>query len=86
MTAEGPCLIRRSGDDSARPVAANEDRLAAQVWMIELLDGREERVHIDMQNGARCIRHGDILRDRPVGRASGQILILMMNETCESAN
>src|SRR5581483_2140164 len=34
---------------------------ATNLWMIQLLDGREERVHVDVEDGAG-LGHGDIVR------------------------
>ena len=33
-------------------LAANQHRLATKLWLVELFDGREERIHIDMQDVA----------------------------------
>ena len=35
------------------PAAADDDRLAAQLRVVALLDGREERVQVDVQDGRR---------------------------------
>ena len=56
VTSEAPRLVRRRCDHAARAVAADQDRLPAQLGTVALLDGREERVHVDMQDAA-SIRH-----------------------------
>ena len=51
------CLVRRRSHDAARPAAADEHRLAAQRRVVELLDRREERVHVDVQDRTKHERH-----------------------------
>src|SRR6185503_4418159 len=45
-------VARRRNDAALRRIAADRDRLAAQRWIIALLDGRVERVHVDMKNSS----------------------------------
>ena len=51
--AEAARLVRGGADDTAivRPAAADDDGPAAQLGSVALLDGREERVEIDVQDG-----------------------------------
>ena len=51
--AEFPRLVAGGGDDAAFAGAADGDRLAAQVRIVALLDGRIERIHVDMDDLAR---------------------------------
>ena len=44
------CLVRRRGDHPAPADAADHDRLAAQRRLVALLDGREERVEVEVQH------------------------------------
>jgi hypothetical protein len=44
VTAEGSGFIRSGSDDTAGAVMPNQDWLAAQFWMVQLLVGGEERV------------------------------------------
>ena len=51
--AELPRLVGGGGDDAALrrvAVAADHDRLAAQLGVAQLLDGREELVHVHVQH------------------------------------
>ena len=49
-----PCLVGGRGDDSAtvggRP---DHNRPSAQCWIVPLLDGRIERIHVYMNDAAR---------------------------------
>ena len=55
MDAKSPRLIGAGGDDAALVGAGADDNgLAAPLGMVQELDGREERVHIDMEDR----RHG----------------------------
>ena len=74
--AEDPRLVGRGADDAAivGPAAADDDRLAAQLGPVALLDGREERVEIDVEDRPeRRDRHPPIIappsRFRPDVRA-----------------
>ena len=51
--AELSGLVRSSTDHRAVPAPGNDDRLAAQLWIVPLLDRRVEGVHVDMHNFAR---------------------------------
>src|SRR5690606_18967357 len=53
MHAELPDFVARSRDHAARTRAADDERLATQAWVIKCLDGRVERVHVDVKNRAR---------------------------------
>ena len=48
-----PRLVARGGDHAARSGAADEQRLAAKLRVVELFDGREERVHVGVEDDAR---------------------------------
>ena len=50
---ERPGLVARGGHHPARSHAPYQQRLAAQLRPVELLDRREEGVHVGMQNDAR---------------------------------
>ena len=54
VDAEHPRLVRRRRDDATlvRAAAADDDRPAAQLRPIPLLDGREERVEVDVEDDA----------------------------------
>ncbi len=52
MHAEAAHLVARGGDDAAAAGAADDDRLAGKLRVVELLDRRVERVHVDVQDGA----------------------------------
>jgi hypothetical protein len=52
VTSKLSRFIRSRCDDTARTVATDEHRLPADFGMIELLDRREEGVHIDVEDGA----------------------------------
>ena len=55
MDAETPRLIGAGGDDTALMWSGSDDNgFAAPLGMVQKLDGREERVHIDMEDR----RHG----------------------------
>ena len=57
MDPEPPRLVARGRDDASSPGRpADDDRPAAQLRAVALLDGREERVEVDVE-------------DRPVGHA-----------------
>ena len=49
-------VARRRHDPAAARVAADDDRLAAQLRAVALLDGREERVEVDVED--RPLGHG----------------------------
>ena len=53
--AEPACGVVRGRDDTAAPrVAADDERLRPERRLLELLDGREERVEVEV----REYRHG----------------------------
>ena len=52
--AELAHLVARRRDHTAIAGAADDDRLAAQLGPVALLHRRVERVHVDVQDGARC--------------------------------
>jgi hypothetical protein len=56
VDAERPRLVRRRRHDSSRGARPDEHRFAAQLGVIALLDGRVERVHVDVQDLA-LVRH-----------------------------
>ena len=45
-------LVAGAGDDAAAAEAADQDRPSAQGGAGQLLDGREERIHVEMQDPA----------------------------------
>ena len=55
VDAERARLVARRADDAAlvRPAAADDDRLAAQLRPVALLDRREERVEVDVEDRPR---------------------------------
>jgi hypothetical protein len=59
-------LVRRGRDNAARPVRPDEQRLARQLRPVEHLDGGEERVHVDVEDGA-VAGHVGILTVSPWG-------------------
>ena len=52
MDAEVTRLVARGRHDPAIACAADDDGLAAQLRMAQQFNGREERVHVDMQDAA----------------------------------
>jgi len=52
MTAEGAGFIRGSGHHPARTVVTDQYWLSPQFRMIPLLNGREEGVHVEVEDGA----------------------------------
>ena len=50
VDTEAPGLIGARGDHAASAGAAHDDRLAGQFGVVEQLHGREERVHVDVQD------------------------------------
>ena len=55
MDAKAPSLVGAGGDDAAFVgPGSDDDGLAAPLGMVQQLDGREERIHIDMEDR----RHG----------------------------
>ena len=58
--AEAPRLVARGGDDApAARIAADDDRLAPQLGPVELLDGGEEGVEVEVRDHARRVRTGE---------------------------
>ena len=57
MHAEAADLVARGGDHAAPAGAADDHRLARELGPVVLLDGRVERVHVDVQDGALRIAH-----------------------------
>ncbi len=53
------CFVGRGGDDSAWAVASDEDGFALECGVVALFYGREEGVHVDVQDGAG-LGHGVI--------------------------
>ena len=53
MDAERPRLVARRRDDAPVAEPADDDRPAAQRWIVELLDRREERVEVEVQDRRR---------------------------------
>ena len=45
-------MVRPSPVASMILLAANQHRFATMLWLVELLDRREERIHIDVQDVA----------------------------------
>ena len=60
--AERASLVARRGYHSPHGAVANRDRTAAEFRVIALLDGRIERVHVDMDDLAR--RHAATISGR----------------------
>ena len=54
--AELPCLVARGADDAAIAGPADDDGLAGQARIVELLDRRVERVEVDVED-ARVVAH-----------------------------
>src|SRR5688572_27238537 len=50
MDTEPPRLVARSGHDAALFRTAHRDWLAPELGVVSLLDGGEERVHIDVND------------------------------------
>ena len=67
VTAEFPSLIRRRSDNAAQPIVSDQHALAAQLWMIKLLDRREEGVHVNVKDAAA---HGQDCIDCCLARAA----------------
>jgi hypothetical protein len=51
-TPEAPGFVRSSADDRTFSLPGYNDGLTAQIQVVPLLDGRIERVHIDMEDFA----------------------------------
>ena len=59
--AEAPRLVARGGHDAAAArIAADHERLAPQLGPVELLDGGEERVEVEVRDHARRVRTGEV--------------------------
>lgn len=65
-------------DDASALDATNDNRLAAQIGAVALLDGRIEGIHIDM-NDRRVGRHG---RGRPTGVDAVAAVIILRFAGC----
>src|SRR5262249_30311495 len=77
--------------DAAPPIAPDDDRLAAKRGIVTLLHRRIERVHVDVEHGARPCGHGrriacarrhaqskvHYLASRPVGPGSAKQLSVL---------
>jgi hypothetical protein len=77
VTAEHPRLVRRRGHDAPRPVVPDEHRPPAEGRVVELLDGGEERVHVDVEDGPRRRLHHAIVPRlwsplRELGKGEGE--------------
>ena len=58
--AEAPRLVARGRDDAAAArIAADDDRLAPQLRPVELLDGGEEGVEVEVRDHAWRVRTGE---------------------------
>ena len=71
--AEHARLVRRRGDDAAPRRAADEHGLAAQRGIVVLLDGREEGVHVDVEDFSqlRLRRSSTSVRDKELQPFTG---------------
>jgi hypothetical protein len=67
VNAERPRFVGRGTNDAAIADAADDDRFAAQLEMIALLDGRIEGVHVYVKDCQRC---GHVGRNRAVGETN----------------
>lgn len=77
MNAEFAGLIRASGNNPPIAVAANNYRLAAQVGVVSLFNGRKERVAINMREG----QAGQLfMRDNAPGATSRAKLLAPRNK------
>ena len=47
------CFVRRRGNDSSGPDAADDDGLASKRGLVPLLDGGEEGIEIEMHDRSR---------------------------------
>ena len=72
--AELAHLVAGRGDHAAIAGAADDDRLAAQARVVALFHGCVERIHVDVQDGARR-GHGAVLR-RPAALVFSTVLFL----------
>src|SRR5258708_4388847 len=52
MATENSSLVRGGRDDSARTIVADQHGVAAQRWIIERFDRREECVHVNVEYGS----------------------------------
>ena len=61
MNTKLPCLIA-AGSHHATAVgfAAHNNRVAAQLRLVSLLDGSKKGIHVDMDNLALAGRHGRV--------------------------
>ena len=94
VDAELARLVARGADDAplVRTAAADDDRLAAQLRAVALLDRGEERVEVDVQDRpgraltrgilARHLLARDRCRNRPAraGRAASEALALGLDD------
>ena len=68
MHAESADLVARGGDHAAPARAADDHRLARELRPVVLLDGRVERVHVDVQDRALRVAHDSsyiVVNSRP---------------------
>jgi hypothetical protein len=56
VDAEDPRFVAGGRDHAPRRAAADDDRTAAQRGIVTLLDGREEGVHVGVEDGAGHMR------------------------------
>ena len=59
MHAEYAYLVARRRDDSAPAIPADDQRATGERELVMLLHGGVERIHVDVQDGAR---HGSLAR------------------------
>ena len=80
--AELAHFVARRRDHAAVAGAADDDRLAAQFGPVALFHGRVERIHVDMQDGARC-GHGALLQ-RPALLYFSTMMVIFFEITAGS--
>ena len=75
MNPEGTRLVRGRRHHAALARRRPDDyRLSAEVGMIELLDGSEKRVHVDMQDNGRIPFHRKTLSGKAALQSSHHCL------------
>ncbi len=60
MHAEAAHLVARGRDHAAPAGAADDHGLAGELRPVVLLDGRVERVHVDVQDRAVVVAHESV--------------------------